>query len=120
MTKYFTVVGLSAFLVFSGVTVFADQSEMNNQEGQSGESPSMKGQENQGAIESKSQSNQATEPTDEQEKRARPGGVGEKDSLFGSPSTFPPGDTSQGYTGEDKKAEKLDKDIKEEKKEKRK
>ncbi|MEO6202098.1 MAG: hypothetical protein ABIU05_08130 [Nitrospirales bacterium] len=115
MTKYFTVVGLSAFLVFSGVTVFADQSEMNNQEGQSGESPSMKGQENQGAIESKSQSNQATEPTEEQQKRARPGGVGEKDSLFGSPSTFPPGDTSQGYTGEDKKAEKMEKAIKEEK-----
>ncbi|MEO8325723.1 MAG: hypothetical protein ABI618_07720, partial [Nitrospirota bacterium] len=88
--------------------VFAGQAGMKDQEGQSEDSPSMKGQKNQGAIESKSQSNQATEPTEEQQKRARPGGVGEEGSLFGSPSTFPPGDTSQGYTGEDKKAEELE------------
>lgn len=115
MTKILTVMGMSAFLVFSGVSVFAGQSGMKDQEGQSEESPSMKGQKNQGAIESKSKSNQNTEPSEEDEKNARPGGVGEEGSLFGSPSTFPPGDTSQGYTGEDKKAEKMEKAIKEEK-----
>lgn len=112
MTKFFTVVSMSAFLVFSGVSVFADQSGMNNQEGQSEEPPSKKGQNNQGAIESKSPSNSIhPEGTEEQEKRARPGGVGEEGSLFGSPSTFPPGDTSQGYTGEDKKAEELEQEL---------
>ncbi|WP_342347870.1 hypothetical protein [uncultured Nitrospira sp.] len=68
----------------------------------------MKGKKHQGGIESKSQSNQNTELTEEQQKEARPGGVGEEGSTFGSPSTFPPGDTSQGYTGEDKKAEKME------------
>lgn len=108
MTKFLTVMSMSAFLVFSGVSVFAGQAGMNDQEGHSEDSSPMKGNKHQGGIESKSQSNQNTELTEEQQKEARPGGVGEEGSTFGSPSTFPPGDTSQGYTGEDKKAEKME------------
>ncbi|WP_447962927.1 hypothetical protein [Nitrospira sp. Ecomares 2.1] len=109
MTKLLTVMGMSAFLVFSGVSVFAGQVGMNDQQRQAGDSPSMQGEQNQGTIESKSQSNRNTEPTEDQQREARPGGVGEEGSTFGSPSTFPPGDTSQGYTGEDKKAEEREK-----------
>lgn len=112
MTKFFTVVSMSAFLVFSGFSVFAGQSGMNTQEGQSEDSSTMKGKKHQGGIESKSHSNQHPELTEQQQKEARPGGVGEEGSI-GSPSTFPPGDTSQGYTGEDKKAEEMEQRLKE-------
>lgn len=115
MTKFFTVVGMSAFLVFSGVSVFAGQAGMKDQQGHSEDSPSMKGKKHQGGIESKSHSNQNSELTEEQQKEARPGGVGEEGSTFGSPSTFPPGDTSQGYTGEDQKAEKMERQLEQDK-----
>ncbi|MEO8327527.1 MAG: hypothetical protein ABI618_16870 [Nitrospirota bacterium] len=110
MTKIFTVMGMSAFLVFSGVSVFAEQSQGSSQ-GDHSNDAAMQGTKNMGSsIESKSPTNAGIEPepTEAEQKRARPGGVGEEGSLFGSPSTFPPGDTSQGYTGEDKKAEKME------------
>ena len=101
MKKIMTMVGLSAFLVLSSVGVFADQSNMNRQDDQSND-PGMGS-----SIESKSPSSQNTEPFEsEEQKAARPGGVGEEGSSFGSPSTLPPGENSPGYTGEDKKAEK--------------
>lgn len=104
MKKIMTMVGLSAFLVLSSVGVFAEQSNMNRQDDQSNE-PGMGS-----SIESKSPSGQNTEPMEsEEQKAARPGGVGEEGSMFGSPSSLPPGETSPGYTGEDKKAEEMEK-----------
>lgn len=109
MTKFLTVVSMSAFLVFSGISVFAGQAGMNKQEGQSEESPSMKGGKNKGSIESKSSTSKQKES--EEQKGARPGGVGEDDpttSTFGSPATLPPGEHSPGYTGADKQAEDME------------
>lgn len=104
MEKIMTMVGLSAFLVLSSVGVFAEQSNMNRQDDQSNH-PGMGS-----SIESKSPSSQNTEPMEsEEQKAARPGGVGEEGSSFGSPSSLPPGETSPGYTGEDKKAEEMEK-----------
>lgn len=120
MTKFLTMVGFSMFFIFSSVSVFAGQAGKNSQDDQSND-PAMQGSKNPGSsIESKSSTNAgiAPEPTEQEERNARPGGVGEKDSLFGSPSTFPPGDTSQGYTGEDIKEEKMEKRMQEEKMEK--
>ncbi len=109
MTKILTVVGFSMFLVFSSGSVFAGQSEAKSQANQS-KDPAMQDNQNMGSsIESKSPSDQNTEPTEsEEQKAARPGGVGEEGSTFGSPSTSPPSGTSSGYTGEDKKAEKME------------
>lgn len=104
MKQIMTMVGLSAFLVLSSVGVFAEQSNMNRQGDQS-DDPAMGS-----SIESKSPSSQDTEPMEsEEQKAARPGGVGEEGSSFGSPSSLPPGETSPGYTGEDKKAEEMEK-----------
>lgn len=104
MKKIMTMVGLSAFLVLSSVGVFAEQSNMNRQDDQSNDPG--RGS----SIESKSPSSQNTEPFEsEEQKAARPGGVGEEGSSFGSPSSLPPGETSPGYTGEDKKAEEMEK-----------
>ncbi len=101
MKKIMTMVTFSAFLVLTSVGVFAEQSDMNRHNNQS-DDPAMGS-----SIESKSPSSQKTEPFEsEEQKAARPGGVGEEGSSFGSPSTLPPGETSPGYTGEDKKAEK--------------
>jgi hypothetical protein len=110
MTKFLTMMGLSTFLVLSGVSVFAEQSETNKQGNQVND-PAMQGHKNMGSpIESKSRSDQNTEPMEsEEQKAARPGGVGEEGSSFGSPSTLPPGETSLGYTGEDKKAKEMEK-----------
>jgi hypothetical protein len=107
MTKFLTMMSVSVFLVFSGVSVFAGQSDMDKSGSQSHESPAMKGKKERGSsIESKSPSGTSKEL--EEQKGARPGGVGEEDpttSMFGSPSTLPPSETSPGYTGADKEAE---------------
>ncbi|GJL58299.1 MAG: hypothetical protein NPIRA03_11560 [Nitrospirales bacterium] len=104
MKNIMTMMGLSAFLVLSSVGVFADQTNMTRQDDQSND-PGMGS-----SIESKSPSSQNTEPMEsEEQKAARPGGVGEEGSSFGSPSSLPPGETSPGYTGEDKKAEEMEK-----------
>lgn len=110
MKKIMTMMGLSAFLVLSSVAAFAEQSQTNRQGNQAND-PAMQDNQNMGSsIESKSRSNQNTEPFEsEEQKAARPGGVGEEGSSFGSPSTLPPGETSPGYTGEDKKAEEREK-----------
>ncbi|WNM56642.1 hypothetical protein [Candidatus Nitrospira allomarina] len=110
MKKLMKMVGLSAFLVLTSVSVYAEQSEMNRQGDQSND-PAMQDNQNMGSsIESKSPSSQNTEPFEsEEQKAARPGGVGEEGSSFGSPSSLPPGETSPGYTGEDKKAEEREK-----------
>ncbi len=67
----------------------------------------MKGKTGKGSsIESQNPSGKSQES--EEQKAARPGEVGEKDpttSMFGSPSTLPPSETSPGYTGADKEAE---------------
>jgi hypothetical protein len=114
MAKFLTMMGMSAFLIFSGVSVFADQSD-TQPGGQSHESPAMKGKKESGSsIESKNPSNKPKES--EEQREARPGGVGEEDpttSMFGSPSTMPPSETSPGYTGADKEAEKMDQRIQE-------
>lgn len=109
MTKLLTVAGFSMFFVLSSVSVFAGQSGANSQGHQSND-PAMQDHKNMGSsIESKSPSNANIQPlpTEEEKKAARPGGVGEEGSI-GSPSTFPPGDTSQGYTGADRKAEEME------------
>ncbi|MCA9453196.1 MAG: hypothetical protein KC587_00300 [Nitrospira sp.] len=107
MKNQLTVVGLSAFLVLTSVAVYAEQSDMIRQDDQSTSPTKQKNQQRGSSIESKSSSSQNTEPFEsEEQKAARPGGVGEEGSSFGSPSTVPPGETSPGYTGEDKKAEK--------------
>lgn len=115
MAKFLTMMGMSAFLIFAGVSVFADQSE-TQPGGQSHESPAMKGKKESGSsIESKNPSNKPKKS--EEQKAAQPGGVGEEDpttSMFGSPSTLPPSETSPGYTGADKKAEEMDQRIEEE------
>jgi hypothetical protein len=104
MKKIMTMVAFSAFLVLTSVGVFAEQSDMNRHKNQS-ENPAMGS-----SIESTSPSSQNTAPFEsEEQKAARPGGVGEEGSSFGSPSTLPPGETSTGYTGEDKKAEEMEK-----------
>ncbi len=110
MKKIMTMVGFSAFLVLSSVGVFAEQTNMNRQGDQSND-PAMQNKQHMGSsIESKSHSSQNTEPFEsEEQKAARPGGVGEEGSSFGSPSSLPPGETSPGYTGEDKKAEEMEK-----------
>ena len=79
-----------------------------NRQGDPSKDPAMQNTQHMGSsIESKSPSSQNTEPFEsEEQKAARPGGVGEEGSSFGSPSTLPPGENSPGYTGEDKKAEK--------------
>ena len=105
MIRILTALSVSAFLVFSGVSAFAGQSDMHKEDSQSQDSPAMKG--NKGSsIESQNPSSKSQES--EEQKAARPGGVGEKDpttSMFGSPSTLPPSETSPGYTGADKEAE---------------
>ncbi|GJL70687.1 MAG: hypothetical protein NPIRA06_33220 [Nitrospirales bacterium] len=111
MSKYVALLSFSALLIFSSLSAFAEQSQRNSQ-GEQSTDPAMQGNQNMGSsIESKSPSNAGIEPepTKKQKEAAIPGGVGEEGSTFGSPSTFPPGETSQGYTGEDKKAEEREK-----------
>lgn len=114
MKNLFTVFSVSAFLVCSGISALAAQSDRSNRM-QSDDSQSMQQPDRRGSssIESQNRSGQSTEPSEsEEQKGSRPGGVGENDpatSMFGSPSTMPPGETSPGYTGADKEAKEQEK-----------
>ena len=111
MGTFSAMVGLSIFLGFTSVSVFAEQTETNSQQHNQSNSPAVGGSHDMGsAIDSKSPSGHNTEPTEsEEQKAARPGGVGEEGEtcMFGSPSTVPPSGRSSGYTGADKDAEKM-------------
>jgi predicted lipid-binding transport protein (Tim44 family) len=103
MSKFLSLMFISAFLVCTGFPAFAETSEMGRQQGtqsgtQSGDSTQGMGS----SIESQNPSHRSQES--QEQKGARPGEAGEEGetSIFGSPSTMPPSEDSPGYTGADK------------------
>ena len=108
MSKFLTLMSVAIFVGFFGSSVFAE-SGMSKQKQQS---QSMEDQKSKGT----SQHTTPNELESEQQKGARPGGVGEEGetSIFGSPATLPPGEHSPGYTGADKEAEQQDRALQEE------
>jgi hypothetical protein len=109
MSKFLTLMSVAIFVGFFGSSVFAE-SGMSKQKQQS---QSMGDQKSKGT----SQNTTPNELESEEQKGARPGGVGEEQgetSMFGSPATLPPGEHSPGYTGADKEAEQQDRALQEE------
>jgi hypothetical protein len=108
MTKFLTMMSVAIFLGFFGSSVFAESGMSKHGK----QSQSMGDQKNKGT----SQNTTPKEMESEEQKAARPGGVGEEGetSIFGSPATLPPGEHSPGYTGADKEAEQQDRAIQKE------
>jgi hypothetical protein len=108
MTKFLTMMSVAIFVGLFGSSAFAE-SGMSKQEQQS---QSMGDQKSKGTT----QDTTPKERESEEQKAARPGGVGEEGetSMFGSPATLPPGEHSPGYTGADKEAEQQDRALQKE------
>jgi hypothetical protein len=113
MVKLLTMMSVSIFLVFFGSSVLAERSDMAQpgKQSQTQKSETMKDERGKGT-----QNTTPKEMESEEQKGARPGGVGEEGetSMFGSPATLPPGEHSPGYTGADKEAEQQDRAIQKE------
>lgn len=92
---------------------------MGDQTGMSGESRQSQGtmpqkQENGSSIESQNPSGRSQES--DRQKGARPGEAGEEGdtSIFGSPSTMPPGETAPQHEGAEKQKEDVERRLQEE------
>ncbi len=103
MSKIWVIMGMFVFLVCTSLPAFAETSERGKQGQPSNESQSGNTSQGMGSsIESQNPSN--TTDDSELQKGARPGGVGEEGetSIFGSPSTLPPGEHAPQFEGADK------------------
>jgi hypothetical protein len=102
MSNISVIMGIFVFLVSTSLPAFAETSErkqgLPSNESQSGDTSQGMGS----SIESQNPSNKTDDP--ELQKGARPGGVGEEGetSIFGSPSTLPPGEHAPQFEGADK------------------
>ena len=107
MSKFMTMLSISVFLVFTGFSVWADQSDRGHQGMQSDDT--LNKREKGSSIDTQNPSSKTKDM--EEEKGARPGVAGEEGttSIFGSPSTMPPSENSPGYTGADKELEEREK-----------
>lgn len=101
MLKYWNLLGIPVFLVCTSLPGLAETSD-GDQEGihKSQQQEKRKGMGS--SIESQNPSSKSEES--ELQKGSRPGGVGEEGetSIFGSPSTLPPGEHAPQFEGAEK------------------
>lgn len=113
MRKLLAIVSVPVFLIFSGFSVWGDQGSMSS-EGKQSQGTMEQNHGNGSSIESQNPSSRSHES--DMQKGARPGEAGEEGdtSIFGSPSTMPPGETAPQHEGAEKQQEDVERRLQEE------